>query len=121
MNYKRTKRSTDNNVDNNQDQMSINETNSGQIINGTFTDTSNGAVIPTNQTVSEMNQAGKITGWHVKDNDQTEIPLVWGPKALPPYNPYVFDKSNNTFNENKSIIKEQSDLLITMLIITKTK
>ncbi|MCH4418187.1 DUF1542 domain-containing protein [Staphylococcus haemolyticus] len=75
--------------------MSINETNSGQIINGTFTDTSNGAVIPTNQTVSEMNQAGKITGWHVKDNDQTEIPLVWGPKALPPYNPYVFDKTNN--------------------------
>lgn len=55
--------------------MSINETNSGQIINGTFTDTSNGAVIPTNQTVSEMNQAGKITGWHVKDNDQTEILL----------------------------------------------
>ncbi|MBW5904480.1 DUF1542 domain-containing protein [Staphylococcus haemolyticus] len=93
--HKRTKRSTDNNVDNNQDQMSINETNSGQIINGTFTDTSNGAVIPTNQTVSEMNQAGKITGWHVKDNDQTEIPLVWGPKALPPYNPYVFDKTNN--------------------------
>ena len=46
--------------------MSINETNSGQIINSTFTDTSNGAVIPTNQTVSEMNQAGKITGWHVK-------------------------------------------------------
>lgn len=46
--------------------MSINETNSGQIINGTFTDTSNGAVIPTNQTVSEMNQAGKITGCHVK-------------------------------------------------------
>ena len=84
--------STDNNVDNNQDQMSINETNSGQIINGTFTDTSNGAVIPTNQTVSEMNQAGKITGWHVKDNDQTEIPLVWGPKALPPYNPYVLIK-----------------------------
>ena len=72
--------------------MSINETNSGQIINGTFTDTSNGAVIPTNQTVSEMNQAGKITGWHVKDNDQTEIPLVWGPKALPPYNPYVLIK-----------------------------
>ncbi|MDU0438604.1 DUF1542 domain-containing protein [Staphylococcus haemolyticus] len=93
--HKRTKRSTDNNVDNNQDQMSINETNSGQIINGTFTDTSNGAVIPTNQTVSEMNQAGKITGWHVKDNDQTEIPLMWGPKALPPYNPYVFDKTNN--------------------------
>uniref|UniRef100_UPI003703DD01 SasC/FmtB family protein n=2 Tax=Staphylococcus haemolyticus TaxID=1283 RepID=UPI003703DD01 len=93
--HKRTKRSTDNNVDNNQDQMSINETNSGQIINGTFTDTSNGAVIPTNQTVSEMNQAGKITGWHVKDNDQTEIPLVWGPKTLPPYNPYVFDKTNN--------------------------
>ena len=93
--HKRTKRSTDNNVDNNQDQMSINETNSGQIINGTFTDTSNGAVIPTNQSVSEMNQAGKITGWHVKDNDQTEIPLVWGPKALPPYNPYVFDKTNN--------------------------
>ena len=61
---------TDNNVDNNQDQMSINETNSGQIINSTFTDTSNGAVIPTNQTVSEMNQAGKITGWHVKDNDR---------------------------------------------------
>ena len=39
-----------------------------------------------------MNQAGKITGWHVKDNDQTEIPLVWGPKALPPYNPYVLIK-----------------------------
>ena len=33
---KEQKRSTDNNVDNNQDQMSINETNSGQIINGTF-------------------------------------------------------------------------------------
>ena len=29
------------------------KTNSGQIINSTFTDTSNGAVIPTNQTVSE--------------------------------------------------------------------
>ncbi|PTK74955.1 hypothetical protein BUZ24_08305 [Staphylococcus haemolyticus] len=90
--HKRTKRST---VNDNQDQMSINETNSGQVINGTFTDTSNGVVIPTNQTVSELNQANKITGWHVKDNDQTEIPLMWGPKALPPYNPYVFDKTNN--------------------------
>ncbi|PTL02467.1 YSIRK signal domain/LPXTG anchor domain surface protein, partial [Staphylococcus haemolyticus] len=90
--HKRSKRST---VNDNQDQMSINETNSGQVINGTFTDTSNGAVIPTNQTVSELNQANKITGWHVKDNDQTEIPLMWGPKALPPYNPYVFDKTNN--------------------------
>ncbi len=90
--HKRSKRST---VNDNQDQISINETNSGQVINGTFTDTSNGAVIPTNQTVSELNQANKITGWHVKDNDQTEIPLMWGPKALPPYNPYVFDKTNN--------------------------
>lgn len=94
--HKRTKRSTDTNVpNNNQDQMSLNETNSGQIVNGAFTDTSNGAVIPTNQTVSEMNQASKITGWHVKDNDQIEIPLMWGPKALPLYNPYVFDKTNN--------------------------
>ncbi|MCQ9278096.1 SasC/FmtB family protein [Staphylococcus borealis] len=93
--HKRTKRSTDTIVTNNQDQMSLNETNSGQIVNGTFTDTSNGAVIPTNQTVSEMNQASKITGWHVKDNDQTVIPLIWGPKALPPYNPYVFDKTKN--------------------------
>ncbi|MCH4483334.1 DUF1542 domain-containing protein [Staphylococcus haemolyticus] len=90
--HKRSKRST---VNDSQDQMSINETNSGQVINGTFTDTSNGAVIPTNQTVSELNQANKITGWHVKDNDQTEIPLMWGPKALPPYNPYVFDKTSN--------------------------
>ncbi|RIO68927.1 SasC/FmtB family protein, partial [Staphylococcus borealis] len=93
--HNRTKRSTDTIVTNNQDQMSLNETNSGQIVNGTFTDTSNGAVIPTNQTVSEMNQASKITGWHVKDNDQTVIPLIWGPKALPPYNPYVFDKTKN--------------------------
>ncbi|MDM7882284.1 DUF1542 domain-containing protein [Staphylococcus borealis] len=93
--HKRTRRSTDTIVTNNQDQMSLNETNSGQIVNGTFTDTSNGAVIPTNQTVSEMNLASKITGWHVKDNDQTVIPLIWGPKALPPYNPYVFDKTKN--------------------------
>ena len=29
------------------DPMAINETNSGQIVNGNFTDTSNGAEIPT--------------------------------------------------------------------------
>ena len=28
---------------------------------------------------------------------ETEIPLVWGPKALPPYNPYVLIKQTIKF------------------------
>ena len=43
----------------------------------------------------KIEQAGKNHWMACEDNDQTEIPLVWGPKALPPYNPYVFDKTNN--------------------------
>lgn len=93
--HKRSRRSTDNTTSPNNDPMALNETNSGQIINGSFTDTSNGAVIPTNATESERNPANKVTGWHVSDSNQTEIPLVWGPKGLSLYNYYTFDKTRN--------------------------
>ncbi|MCI2919416.1 DUF1542 domain-containing protein, partial [Staphylococcus hominis] len=93
--HKRSRRSVDVTATPNNDPMAINETNSGQIINGSFTDTSNGAVIPTNATESERNPASKVTGWHVNNSSQTEIPLVWGPKGLSLYNYYTFDKTRN--------------------------
>ena len=59
------------------DPMAINETNSGQIVNGNFTDTSNGAEIPTVATESAMDAASTIPGWQVVNSQQTQIPLVW--------------------------------------------
>ncbi|MBF2757724.1 DUF1542 domain-containing protein [Staphylococcus haemolyticus] len=94
--HHRAKRSADSGAATaNSDVMRNNEVNSNQFVNGTFTDTSNGAVIPTNATTSEMNDANKVTGWQVNNADQTQIPLIWGPKALPPYNPYVFNLTKN--------------------------
>ena len=44
---KRDANDTSSNPQTQPDPMAINETNSGQIVNGNFTDTSNGAEIPT--------------------------------------------------------------------------
>ena len=74
--------------------MAVNEQNTGQIINGTFTDNSQGATIPTKNLESAMNEANTVPGWHVNSNDQTIIPLIWGPKSLP-HTIYIFDKTNN--------------------------
>ncbi|PTK69089.1 YSIRK-type signal peptide-containing protein [Staphylococcus haemolyticus] len=63
--HKRVKRDANDatsNTQTQQDPMAINETNSGQIINGNFTDTSNGAEIPTAATESAMDEASKIPG-----------------------------------------------------------
>ena len=89
--HKRSRRSVDVTATPNNDPMAINETNSGQIINGSFTDTSNGAVIPTNATESERNPSSKLTGWHDNKSSQTEIQLVWVPNGLSLYNYYTFD------------------------------
>ena len=87
--HKRVKRDANDATSNpqtQQDPMAINETNSGQIVNGNFTDTSNGAEIPTAAaTESAMDEASKIPGWKVVNSQQTQIPLVWGPKVLPSY------------------------------------
>jgi hypothetical protein len=40
--------------------MAVNEQNTGQIINGTFTDNSQGATIPTKNLESAMNEANTI-------------------------------------------------------------
>ncbi|MGW9778511.1 SasC/FmtB family protein [Staphylococcus hominis] len=94
--HRRGKRSVDNTPSTtNTDPMVVNEQNTGQIINGTFTDNSQGATIPTKNLESAMNEANTVPGWHVNSNDQTIIPLIWGPKSLPAYNPYIFDKTNN--------------------------
>ena len=94
--HRRGKRSVDNTPSTtNTDPMAVNEQNTGQIINGTFTDNSQGATIPTKNLESAMNEANTVPGWHVNSNDQTIIPLIWGPKSLPAYNPYIFDKTNN--------------------------
>ena len=94
--HRRGKRSVDNIPSTtNTDPMAVNEQNTGQIINGTFTDNSQGATIPTKNLESAMNEANTVPGWHVNSNDQTIIPLIWGPKSLPAYNPYIFDKTNN--------------------------
>ncbi|WP_049335735.1 SasC/FmtB family protein [Staphylococcus hominis] len=94
--HRRGKRSVDNTPNTtNTDPMAVNEQNTGQIINGTFTDNSQGATIPTKNLESAMNEANTVPGWHVNSNDQTIIPLIWGPKSLPAYNPYIFDKTNN--------------------------
>ena len=53
---KRDANDTSSNPQTQPDPMAINETNSGQIVNGNFTDTSNGAEIPT-ATESAMDQA----------------------------------------------------------------
>ena len=93
---RRGKRSVDNTPSTtNTDPMAVNEQNTGQIINGTFTDNSQGATIPTKNLESAMNEANTVPGWHVNSNEQTIIPLIWGPKSLPAYNPYIFDKTNN--------------------------
>ncbi|MEB5792405.1 SasC/FmtB family protein [Staphylococcus hominis] len=94
--HRREKRSVDNTPSTtNTDPMAVNEQNTGQIINGTLTDNSQGATIPTKNLESAMNEANTVPGWHVNSNDQTIIPLIWGPKSLPAYNPYIFDKTNN--------------------------
>ena len=48
--------------------MAVNEQNTGQIINGTFTDNSQGATIPTKNLESAMNEANTVPGWHVNSN-----------------------------------------------------
>ena len=88
------------------DPMALNEQNTSGIINGDFEDTSNGASIPTNETEAAMNSATTVTGWHVKDSAQTEIPLVWGPKALSTYNGQTF---NLTTHKIGAVLSKSTD------------
>ncbi|MCH4419599.1 SasC/FmtB family protein [Staphylococcus haemolyticus] len=109
--HKRVKRDANDatsNIQTQQDPMAINETNSGQVINGNFTDTSNGAEIPTAATESAMDEASKIPGWKVVNSQQTQIPLVWGPKVLPSYTYITFDKTNNKIG---AVLSKYSDNL----------
>ncbi|MFS4464802.1 SasC/FmtB family protein [Staphylococcus haemolyticus] len=109
--HKRVKRDANDatsNTQTQQDPMAINETNSGQIINGNFTDTSNGAELPTADTESAMDEASKIPGWKVVNSQQTQIPLVWGPKVLPTYTYITFDKTNNKIG---AVLSKYSDNL----------
>ncbi|WP_254613587.1 SasC/FmtB family protein [Staphylococcus borealis] len=109
--HKRVKRDASDatsNTQSQQDPMAINETNSGQIINGNFTDTSNGAELPTAATESAMDAASTIPGWQVVNSQQTQIPLVWGPKALPSYTYVTFDKTNNKIG---AVLSKYSDNL----------
>ncbi|MEB5761277.1 SasC/FmtB family protein [Staphylococcus haemolyticus] len=109
--HKRVKRDANDatsNTQTQQDPMAINETNSGQIINGNFTDTSNGAEIPTADTESAMDEASKIPGWKVVNSQQTQIPLVWGPKVLPTYTYITFDKTNNKIG---AVLSKYTDVL----------
>lgn len=99
-------RATNSNETTGVDPMALNEQNTSGIINGNFEDTSNGASIPTNETESAMNPANKVTGWHVKDSAQTEIPLVWGPKALPAYNGQTF---NLTTHKIGAVLSKSTD------------
>ncbi|UDI77993.1 DUF1542 domain-containing protein [Staphylococcus taiwanensis] len=97
-NHKRVKRDVNDassNVQTQPDPMAINETNSGQIVNGNFADTSSGAEIPTATSESAMDAASTIPGWKVENSQQNQIPLVWGPKVLPSYSYLTFDKTNN--------------------------
>ena len=77
---KRDANDTSSNPQTQPDPMAINETNSGQIVNGNFTDTSNGAEIPTVATESAMDAAKHNTRMAVVNSQQTQIPLVWDPK-----------------------------------------
>ena len=109
--HKRVKRDANDTSSNPQtqpDPMAINETNSGQIVNGNFTDTSNGAEIPTAATESAMDAASTIPGWQVVNSQQTQIPLVWGPKVLPSYTYVTFDKTNNKIG---AVLSKYSDNL----------
>ncbi|WP_415426950.1 SasC/FmtB family protein [Staphylococcus borealis] len=109
--HKRVKRDASDatsNTQSQQDPMAINETNSGQIINGNFTDTSNGAELPTAATESAMDAASTIPGWQVVNSQQTQIPLVWGPKVLPSYTYVTFDKTNNKIG---AVLSKYSDNL----------
>ncbi|MCE0455200.1 DUF1542 domain-containing protein [Staphylococcus haemolyticus] len=109
--HKRAKRDANDvtsNTQTQQDPMAINETNSGQVVNGNFTDTSNGAEIPTANTESAMDEASKIPGWKVVNSQQTQIPLVWGPKVLPSYTYITFDKTNNKIG---AVLSKYSDNL----------
>ena len=109
--HKRVKRDANDatsNIQTQQDPMAINETNSGQVINGNFTDTSNGAEIPTAATESAMDEASKIPGWKVVNSQQTQIPLVWGPKVLPSYTYITFYKTNNKIG---AVLSKYSDNL----------
>lgn len=99
-------RATNNNETSGVEPMALNEQNTSGVINGNFEDTSNGASIPTNETESAMNPANKVTGWHVKDSAQTEIPLVWGPKALPAYNGQTF---NLTTHKIGAVLSKSTD------------
>ena len=92
---KRDANDTSSNPQTQPDPMAINETNSGQIVNGNFTDTSNGAEIPTGRYRICYGSASTIPGWQVVNSQQTQIPLVWGPKVLPSYTYVTFDKTNN--------------------------
>ncbi|WP_210130248.1 SasC/FmtB family protein [Staphylococcus sp. GDX8P54P] len=109
--HKRVKRDvTDRatNLNESSDPMAINETNSGQVINGNFTDTSAGAEIPTVATESAMDAASTIPGWKVVNSQQTQIPLIWGPKALPSYTYITFDKTENKIG---AVLSKYSDNL----------
>lgn len=109
--HKRVKRDASDatsNTQSQQDPMAINETNSGQIINGNFADTSNGAELPTAATESAMDAASTIPGWQVVNSQQTQIPLVWGPKVLPSYTYVTFDKTNNKIG---AVLSKYSDNL----------
>ena len=92
---------------NENDPLAKNRKNTGQIINGDFSDTSKGATIPTEGPRNAANTYSAVTedqmvGWKLDKTDgkTNRFDLVWGPNALPAYNYLTFGKTPNKVGAN---------------------
>ena len=92
---------------NENDPLAKNRQNTGQIINGNFSDTSKGATIPTEGPRNAANTYSAVSedqmvGWKLDktDGNTSRFDLVWGPNALPAYNYLTFGKTSNKVGAN---------------------
>uniref|UniRef100_UPI0021B81541 SasC/FmtB family protein n=1 Tax=Streptococcus mitis TaxID=28037 RepID=UPI0021B81541 len=92
---------------NENDPLAKNRQNTGQIINGDFSDASRGATIPTEGPRNAANTYSAVTedqmvGWKLDKTDgkTNRFDLVWGPNALPAYNYLTFGKTPNKVGAN---------------------
>ena len=92
---------------NENDPLAKNRKNTGQIINGDFSDTSKGATIPTEGPRNAANTYSAVTedqmvGWKLDKTDgkTNRFDLVWAPNALPAYNYLTFGKTPNKVGAN---------------------
>ena len=104
---KRDANDTSSNPQTQPDPMAINETNSDRLLM---------VILLIHLTVRKfqrlyriyMDAASTIPGWQVVNSQQTQIPLVWGPKVLPSYTYVTFDKTNNKIG---AVLSKYSDNL----------